>query len=44
MSFCDDVYNWMDEDSKNVIVVHCKGGKGLCIRQLSTPGLCLYSL
>lgn len=28
MDFCEDVYSWMEEDEENVVVVHCKGGKG----------------
>ena len=26
--FCDDVNNWLESDSKNVVVIHCKAGKG----------------
>ncbi|XP_031564991.1 phosphatidylinositol 3,4,5-trisphosphate 3-phosphatase TPTE2-like [Actinia tenebrosa] len=26
--FCHNVREWMDQDPKNVIAVHCKGGKG----------------
>ncbi len=25
---CEDVFTWMEANEKNVIVVHCKGGKG----------------
>lgn len=28
VDFCEDVYTWMDAHKENVIVVHCKGGKG----------------
>ncbi|KAG8231715.1 hypothetical protein J437_LFUL018959 [Ladona fulva] len=28
LDFKDSVKNWLDEDPLNVIVVHCKGGKG----------------
>ncbi|XP_072466552.1 phosphatidylinositol 3,4,5-trisphosphate 3-phosphatase TPTE2-like [Notamacropus eugenii] len=28
LKFVDSVFEWMEEDPKNVIVVHCKGGKG----------------
>lgn len=27
-SFCENVREWMAIDKKNVIAVHCKGGKG----------------
>ncbi|XP_050310970.1 phosphatidylinositol 3,4,5-trisphosphate 3-phosphatase and dual-specificity protein phosphatase PTEN-like isoform X2 [Anthonomus grandis grandis] len=26
--FCQNVQDWLDKDSKNVVVVHCKAGKG----------------
>eukprot|EP00735_Rhodelphis_limneticus_P006927 TRINITY_DN19399_c0_g1::TRINITY_DN19399_c0_g1_i1::g.7837::m.7837 TRINITY_DN19399_c0_g1::TRINITY_DN19399_c0_g1_i1::g.7837 ORF type:complete len:367 (+),score=76.95,sp/O08586/PTEN_MOUSE/40.88/5e-80,PTEN_C2/PF10409.4/6e-24,Y_phosphatase/PF00102.22/1.9e-06,CDKN3/PF05706.7/2.3e-05,Y_phosphatase3/PF13350.1/2.1e+03,Y_phosphatase3/PF13350.1/0.00011,DSPc/PF00782.15/5.6e-05,PTPlike_phytase/PF14566.1/0.00024,Y_phosphatase2/PF03162.8/0.025,BPL_N/PF09825.4/0.55,BPL_N/PF09825.4/4.9e+02 TRINITY_DN19399_c0_g1_i len=26
--FCEDAENWMKQDPKNVIVIHCKAGKG----------------
>ncbi|KAL5012170.1 hypothetical protein ScPMuIL_010721 [Solemya velum] len=26
--FCDNVREWLEEDDRNVIAVHCKGGKG----------------
>ncbi|XP_076446857.1 phosphatidylinositol 3,4,5-trisphosphate 3-phosphatase TPTE2-like [Babylonia areolata] len=26
--FCEDVRGWMQEDMRNVIAIHCKGGKG----------------
>lgn len=28
VDFCEDAYTWMDAKQENVIVVHCKGGKG----------------
>ena len=28
VDFCEDVYKWLEGDVENVIVVHCKGGKG----------------
>lgn len=28
VDFCEDVFQWLDQDPSNVIVVHCKGGKG----------------
>lgn len=28
VDFCEDVHEWMERDSRNVIAVHCKGGKG----------------
>lgn len=28
VEFCDDVRAWLSADEKNVIAVHCKGGKG----------------
>ncbi|KAJ8297961.1 hypothetical protein KUTeg_024492 [Tegillarca granosa] len=28
VTFCDDVRTWLSADEKNVIAVHCKGGKG----------------
>ena len=28
MDFCEDVFTWMEANRENVIVVHCKGGKG----------------
>lgn len=28
VDFCEDVAKWMDQDQRNVIAVHCKGGKG----------------
>ena len=31
MDFCEDVYTWMEGHEMNVIVVHCKGGKGTFI-------------
>jgi len=27
-AFCKDVETWMKEDDKNIVVVHCKAGKG----------------
>ena len=27
-SFCENVREWMAADKRNVIAVHCKGGKG----------------
>ena len=29
VEFCEDVHTWMESDPKNVIAVHCKGGKGM---------------
>lgn len=28
VDFCEDVLTWMEANQENVIVVHCKGGKG----------------
>ena len=28
IKFANDVTRWMDADDRNVIAVHCKGGKG----------------
>lgn len=28
VSFCENVQEWMDRDKRNVIAIHCKGGKG----------------
>lgn len=28
VDFCEDVHEWMEKDERNVIAVHCKGGKG----------------
>jgi len=27
-SFCQNVQSWLDEDEKNIAVIHCKAGKG----------------
>ena len=31
IDFCNDVAVWMEKNPDNVIVVHCKGGKGQLI-------------
>ncbi len=28
VDFCEDAFTWIEASQKNVIVVHCKGGKG----------------
>lgn len=28
VDFCEDAFTWMEANQENVIVVHCKGGKG----------------
>ena len=28
VTFCADVREWLKEDEKNIVAVHCKGGKG----------------
>ena len=28
ITFCADVKDWLKQDDKNIIAVHCKGGKG----------------
>lgn len=28
VDFCEDAFTWMDGNTENIIVVHCKGGKG----------------
>jgi phosphatidylinositol-3,4,5-trisphosphate 3-phosphatase/dual-specificity protein phosphatase PTEN len=28
LSFCEDAKKWLDQNPSNVIVVHCKAGKG----------------
>lgn len=28
VNFCEDVLTWMEANPENVVVVHCKGGKG----------------
>lgn len=33
VDFCEDAFTWMEVNSENVIVVHCKGGKGERIRE-----------
>lgn len=33
VDFCEDVFQWLDQDPSNVIVVHCKGGKGVLHEQ-----------
>ena len=40
----DSVTEWLEKDSRNVIAVHCKGGKGrtgtmICVALLKT-GIC----
>ncbi len=29
-AFCADVVAWLEQDPANVVVVHCKAGKGQC--------------
>lgn len=36
VDFCEDVYTWMEGHKENVIVVHCKGGKGESGRSVLT--------
>ena len=28
ITFCADVKDWLKQDDRNIIAVHCKGGKG----------------
>lgn len=28
LQFCQNVQNWLDQDEKNIAVIHCKAGKG----------------
>lgn len=37
LSFCEEVQLWMMKDARNVIVIHCKGGKG-------RTGVCVASV
>ena len=36
LKFVDDVREWLEKDSSNVIAVHCKGGKGRTGTMIST--------
>lgn len=38
VDFCEDVLTWMEANQDNVIVVHCKGGKGKCHTLLCNSG------
>ena len=47
VDFCEDAFTWIEASQKNVIVVHCKGGKGepcmyLCVCVWRVRLVCVF--